>query len=292
MPTTGTPVQGCTHKIPHTHGEPRTEKSKCCTCDKCVAARRAYDRARRNKQMGWDEKVPAHITRAHIDTLIDAGGNVLWIARQAGVEQGTIHRIKSGKARLVSRAVHDLIMGVEPHAVHPEGLVDATASVRRLRHLSLTGWTGQYIGELSGLHRRHIERIRDGDFETVRQETADAIEGVTRMLLKRPAPTDRNSKGVATRSRKKGWVSMFAYDNIHDPTEEPNVTPLVAPSKYATPVEDKLDELEYLIDAGTPLGDALRRVGYASFDSVEKVARRARPTLVARMQRLNRGEAA
>ena len=76
-----------------------------------------------------------------------------------------------------------------------------------------------------------------------------------------------------------GWVPPAAWDDI-DLDEHPYQGADIRASS-----EERLDELEFLIDAGTPVHEAVRRAGFPSRDAAERAAHRAGRAGVASLAR-------
>lgn len=102
-------------------------------------------------------------------------------------------------------------------------LVPAWPTLRRIEALQCMGYTQKQILEAAGVERAS-HKMFAGDLRdsvNIQPDMAKAINKAYRKLATRPAPEDRHSRMVATISRKKGWASPAAWDDIDDPNEEP-----------------------------------------------------------------------
>lgn len=108
----------------------------------------------------------------------------------------------------------------------PEGMVEATGSVRRLRGLALLGFGCEEITANFPLGLKRLGEIRNGKCSWVTEFTHEQIRTLTMELVVRPpiAGTDdalRRRATVAARARAKGWSSLAAWDDLDDPACQP-----------------------------------------------------------------------
>lgn len=109
----------------------------------------------------------------------------------------------------------------------PEGMVEATGSVRRLRGLARLGFGCEEIAAHYGLGTKRLGEIRNAKCSWVTEATHDAIRNLTMELVVRPpvAGTEeqrRKRATVASRARSKNWSSLAAWEDLDDPACEPS----------------------------------------------------------------------
>lgn len=272
MPRNGTFVEGCDHRNPHIHGTRAGYKTCACRCVHCDGAQREYYRARKRDRRNYGEERTIDTGREHIRVLMGHGMSGKLIAEHAGVSPTTIYWIENGKAKGTTTTTEALILAVQPVRTAPRSTnVPITATTRRLRHLALMGWTAPEIAGVAGLCVTQVLDMTREKRPTVTKETAATIERATRALMRRTPPAGRLATRARNDAARKGWVSMFAYDNLDDPDETPNITPIQ--ESRADTRTNRLDDLQHLIDSAESLDVAVRRAGYPSMDAAYAAAR-------------------
>lgn len=101
--------------------------------------------------------------------------------------------------------------------IQPPGMIDATGTHRRIQAMQLMGHSQAVIAARAGLGTKDavakiLARPR------VYPRTARAIEAVCAELGMRTG----TSANTVTLARRKGWVSLLAWNNIDDPRDVPH----------------------------------------------------------------------
>lgn len=91
-----------------------------------------------------------------------------------------------------------------------EGIVPALGSQRRIQGLQVLGFTFDQIAEAANANRHTVWRVLTE--KTVEPKTRDRINKAYKTLLRNP--TGGASKRTAILSKRKGYVSPFAWEDI------------------------------------------------------------------------------
>lgn len=227
--------------------------------------------------------VPIGVVREHLEQLRSAGLGKARIAALAGVDPRRVQVILMGRAsaarppqKHVRAETAQKLLAVQagPALVAVERRVDATGTRRRLQALLALGWSRAELARRAGLQHNTICHVLQREVCTI--GTARAVHRVYEELWdRRPAPVTAPQRQALSRAlreaAREGWVPPMAWDEgtIDDPT----ATPAAAPTGRIT-ARERLDELMWLVNAGTPIRDAVRRAGYADVDSARSMATR------------------
>lgn len=98
--------------------------------------------------------------------------------------------------------------------------IPATGTMRRLQALAAIGYGSAAIAQETGVHTRHVTKLRDGDLAHVRVLTAARIATVYDRLSHLPITTRAGNITRAVAARH-GWAPPLAWDNI-DTDREPS----------------------------------------------------------------------
>lgn len=248
----------------HDHGTVSMHKYHRCGCHDCRMAKREYDREYTYRTGRATKPVPTDKVLNHIESLMGAGMPLTVIADTAGVHPDTLTKIRGGRKRIY-QDVEQFILAVEPPAARMASRspwVPIVATQRRLRGLAVMGWSTEAIAERSGLSRSQVKDLRLGRSMDVTKATELTVERITSDLVKQPQPMNRSAALTRASAARNGWVSMFAYDDISDPNENPNVTPIETARSRDERSEDRIDELRHLINGGEAPESAAVRAGY------------------------------
>lgn len=297
----------CTHKqARHVHGTATMYKVDRCRCAPCTDAVAAAERRRvLNAVIGADPvRVDAAPVRDHIRALQAAGIGYKRVAELAGLAPSTVAKIinrdPSREDGAPQARVHPdtarkvLAVQASMDTVSDGGIIDATGTLRRLHALHARGWSRRALAVRLGVEHNtltHIERAG-----TSSGRLARAVRDLYQELWDAEPPSvtahDRAARTRTLRwAQRHGWPPPAAFDDeeIDDPRENidekarrragltstkhrPAAPVAVKPGRL--PALERLDELMWLVDAGTPIPEALRRSGYADIDSARSVAAR------------------
>lgn len=258
-----TPVPCRCPKANHQHGTYLAYKFDGCGCPPCRAAKSARDNEYNHRTGRATAPVNAAEARAHLETLITAGMTTLVIADRSGVSVDTVRKVLNGRAKRIYRDVHDLLLAVAPERGAARSTWSpATATRRRLRGLAVIGWSASAIAAHSGLSEAWVKELRSEQAADVAKTTEALVTRITAELVRKPAPTGAGPTLTRAHATRQGWVSLFAYDDISDPDEHPNVTTLRAHRTRDETARDRMDDLVHLINSGVPAEEAVARAGY------------------------------
>ena len=196
-----------------------------CPCDPCTT-----DRNRKVKLRRWGR--PVAVDRRdeawdRIEAWVRAGYSPLLIADLIGdgvpartgehfteaVNEGRRHRITYRMAALILAAPD------KPGRNH-RGRVPAHGSTRRLRALTVMGWSMAELGARAGVDPDSLNKVRAGNHPTIGPKFAAIAEELYDELWDQRGPNTR----AATAALRKGWLPPLAWDDIDDPDETPTVT--------------------------------------------------------------------
>ena len=270
------PIDCTCPKASHEHGTIGAYKVDKCGCPQCRAAKQAYDNDYNHRRRGITPTIPSDQAKKHLDWLLASGTPHKVIAEQTGVSRATITKILNGRAPRIYRDVNSLILAATPAPAPPrEGWVDATGARRRLQGLSVAGWSGAAVAAAAGLSQQHLRDVRTGRTKHVLTTTAEKITTATRVLLTREPPAGHATACVRATAQRQGWVSLYAYDDIDDPRETPNVTPLRGGGNAdrAVVAAERIGDLSELIYAGVPVLQAITRTGFPTPKAAYEAAR-------------------
>lgn len=157
--------------------------------------------------------VDAGPTKERIDLLLSLG--VGWAGLEShGVSFQWWRQIGD---RVQARVEAKVLSIPIPASVVAGGCVPAIGSVRKLQALAAMGWPFSLLGPRVGHGQQYLSQILAR--ESVWSRTAAVIDSLYRELSMVPGP----SQFVRDRARRLGWVTALAWDDIDDPTEQPNL---------------------------------------------------------------------
>lgn len=147
---------------------------------------------------------------------IIATTNRTHLAAGTGLGQSQLRLYQvSGPDKRVRRGTRDKILAYRRQWT-PVGIQ------RRLRALTLLGWSMQAIADRSGIYMTSLaEMRRNEDIKFVRREVAEKILAVWGDLCMTPAPDSHSARETSARATGRGWVPGLAWDDIDDPGEKP-----------------------------------------------------------------------
>lgn len=274
----------CTHGGIHAHGTRVAYVKDRCRCEDCTTASRVAEQKRRRARLyGIDAGlVDAQPVRDHLAVLSEAGIGYKRAAKLAGVSVTAVQTVlyhhpdrpEAGPAKRVKRETAEKILAVEPSLdiLSDGALVPSRGTARRVQALVARGWSQEKIAARAGITSQRMRPILDGAPATA--ATVRAVNALYEELWDQAPPEGTHRDKIAA-SRARGraarldWVPPAAWDDI-DHDEQP-----YQGADIRATAEERLDELEFLIDAGTPVHEAVCRAGFPSRDAAERAAHRA-----------------
>lgn len=174
------------------HGTYAKAVTEGCTCERCRAARRAYNRRRAQAIARPDETwlpyVSAEPARAHLVRLGRAGVGLKAVARLSGVSNGSLTKIVYGqpaKGRPPSRRIRPQtlarILAVRAPGSGGGRRVESGPTWALVEELVAAGYARAFLARALG-SRSVSPRLQLGR-DTVRADTAQAVEDLHRRLL-------------------------------------------------------------------------------------------------------------
>lgn len=190
------------------HGTP-TRYNFGCRCGPCGLA--ASEHRMRSAREGLAEKNRVRDYRhviAHLEELRRLGVNDAQIARSARVSTSTIYYISKQRWEWISKDREQRLLAVTPVTAYPRKSTPAIGSLRRLRAMSVLGWSLEAIAAEVGFPRDSLQEIRNGEREWVWTTTHDRIKAWFDANQLRTG----DSPITAARSIAKGWAPPLAWD--------------------------------------------------------------------------------
>lgn len=231
-----------------------------CRCAACVRGSRNANirRAQRRSALG-SNLVDAAVLLEHINKLKAAGLTQCAIARQAGVSASTVSYVVLGRTQAVHRPKAERILAVQPTAVDPLSDRSALGATRRIRALYAIGHGQTSIAANSPLALATVSEIANGRYRQISPRIDDQVRAAYRQLAQTPG----RSHKAKWRAAQEGWPGPLAWDDIDNPTEQPDVddepaAPELCRDELAVVIAS---EVAHLASFGTSAHEIARRVG-------------------------------
>lgn len=232
-----------------------------CKKPECMEARRKSNRANYHGLKEGGARVSSEEAHRHALGLVSAGMSAQDIAARSGVSVTQVRRLLRGALPGVLRVNSDAILGVivpDEHTSMTDGLADATGAMRRLRALSVQGFSTTVVSQESGIVRLAISEIRSGDQSRLRVSTLRSIVALHEKFW----DTDPLDLGVALSSvvrtknyaEKQKWWPTEAWDDI----DAPECRPSLKTPRYVALTEDAR---ELINEYGYTRKEAAERLG-------------------------------
>lgn len=225
----------CHHNVAqHQHGTYACYKLDGCRCEPCAAANSEYARRNtREKAYGrWNGLVPADEARAHVKALRAQGMGWKRIASAAGLDTSVVwkllygdparglapsKRIRPSTSRALLAVKLDLADGAK---------IDSLVTRRKLQALIALGWSQSKLAHRLGMLPGNFGRTLH-DTSEVLVSTARAVDALfadlSMVLPPRETKHDKIAYSRAVRyARERFWFPPLAWDEIDDPTSEPD----------------------------------------------------------------------
>ena len=222
----------------HKHAENRT--CYCihrCGCVPCREASTAAERERRKlKAYGRYDSglVDAGPVREHIERLREYGIGWKRIAEVAGLGYTTVetviygHKTRKTMNQRVKRETAEKILAVQPilENLRPGALIPSIGAQRRVQALVWNGWAMRKLAIMAGMEPGNLNRLMERDQCSVVSflKIRALYDRLWNTQPKVERPYDNSSIARARNlARRKGWVSAWAWDDIDDPDETPDI---------------------------------------------------------------------
>jgi hypothetical protein len=224
------PIRDCGHPgRPHSHGTRVAYVKDRCRCWACRAANTAHARTVRRDQAysRWHPFVNADATRAHLETLRDAGLSSRQLAALTGLSRSHLRALTTEPPHAaiskIRAATAQKVLRVQPAdaANLPSGRITSTGTRRRLEALIAIGWPPPALAADLDWGPSHLRRTMTA--RTVPIATGAAVRDLYDRLWHVPPPnrTPSEQKAVAAARRlaqTNRWSGPLAWDDIdHDP---------------------------------------------------------------------------
>lgn len=212
-----------THKQLPAHGsEARYKGSKKrppCRCRTCI---NGWTRAGQKRLLGRLEgrpaTIPAEPVTRHINKLYAANMTTRQIAAESGVDATTIRSHAAGELTAIRRTSAEKILAVRPGRQPVDGWVPALGSIRRCRALYTLGHGAKDIAAAHpDAQLRTVEYLVQGRRHQITVACRNAIRDAYRILCQ----TAGNNQQAKHRALIEGWHGPLDWDDIDDPTCEP-----------------------------------------------------------------------
>lgn len=207
----------------------------------CGPCRDGALRAKKQRQLdelGRGE--PANVPLGAAAHAIIATTNRTILSRGTGIGTNQLRLyLVDGPDRTVRRTTRDKILAFR-RPWTPVGIQ------RRLRALTLLGWSMQALADRTGIYMTSLAELRRNEsIKFVRIDIAEKILAAWEDLCMTPAPASHSSRETAARAADRGWVPGLAWDDIDTDPRPPRV-----PSQGAW--EDQVDHavVRRVIDGG------------------------------------------
>lgn len=290
----------------HEHGTTQAYKIDGCRCRPCREASTitARDRTKAQTFGRYDSgRVEAGPVREHVQYLLDSGIGTRRLAELAKVSRSSIQALMYGRPERghgpynrVSKTSAAKILAVQPSSetLAAQSQVNPAGTVRRLQALVAIGWPQAQLSTEIGINRSNIGPVILGQ-RNVTARTALAVRDLyERLWDKPPSGEEWQVKRSASRARKyaaeRGWAPPMAWDDdqIDNPVAEP--TGFDRGSDYGKRVDNRTEDVEFLLDSGAGLYEIQTRCGISVDSLIETLARRAnRPDLAERISAMHSG---
>lgn len=213
------------------HGMPACAQYGC-KREECLEAFRAYKRENyRERKGGVQAYVPCDKALAHVRKLMRKDMPPQDIDSVSGVCETVILKMLSGSYERIHWTTEEALLGVPvpEFAWTPvgDGFTEITGSMRRIRALSVQGFSAAAISDVTGISARNLRGIRAAEHPKILTSGAHAIR-LAHDRLCDADPVEMGFKAhLVERAREHakamGWYPTEAWADIDDPDCEPVV---------------------------------------------------------------------
>lgn len=236
----------------------------------------AWERVAIWQARGWSLQIVVDLTGLSDDTV-----NHMYRA----VESGRRFRILQETVRKILTA---------PDAPTGNGRIPATGTLRRLRALTVMGWSMHDVAARYDSDPSTLSTIRSGRLPMVTGRSAQVVAVAYDELWNRRGP----SRLAGTRAKNRGWHGPLAWDDetIDDPSSEPNIgeATFVPTGGSGRPGEVTAEDVAFLLehDAALTTQAAAHRLRLDPRSLVRALERAGRTDLRDRLTRNTKSAAA
>lgn len=192
-----------------------------CRCPDCVAVRNRNLKLHRSGRLPVVDQRPAAVRR--LKGWIARGYSARAITEMTGLPNRTIQKQLRGNVQ-VEKMQHKTATAIltAPDVPTGGGWVPAIGCVRRLRALTVNGWSMHALSERCSIGEGTLAALRDDKHRVTRPRFAREVSRVYDELWDVPGP----GKLAGTRARNRGWLPPLAWDD--ESIDDPKATPYVA----------------------------------------------------------------
>lgn len=240
------------------HGTYSRYVGHACRCNLCINAGRTYRRlAGYDRVNGIQRRVDNTQPRAHAERLVARGWTHAQIAAAAGLSNGSIHDLHTGRYKTINRHAAEAILNIrlDQKPPIPRRLIDATGARRRLQALMVLGHTLPDIAREVGVGVSSLQQTVDGRWTAIRFDTAAKIALVYRRMSLAPAPPSRFAEQARNQAMVRGWHGPMAWADIDNPACQPD------PDEPTAPRHVHADDVAELAARGLSDEEIGRRLG-------------------------------
>lgn len=191
-------------------------------CDNCRQAKLLATRRRtKRKSMGYIYTTPSDAARETLTRWREAGASIGEIADHIGIVESRVFDISSGtNPRIYARTALKIIEA-DPWPVTSLGVT------RRIRALARNGWGVSRVAAMAGINHDTVLDARREVRQFVSKRTRLGVVAAYDELAGRVADgPQRAVSRVRNEAERNGWPSPWAWDNIDDPNERPDLASL------------------------------------------------------------------
>jgi hypothetical protein len=201
--------------------------------------------------------------------------------------QPMLYAARDGSRIRITHATAAKILAAPAQPVDGSGWIPSLGTVRRLRALTVMGWSMRDLSERCELQESTLAALRNPVHKMTRPKFAAIVAGLYSELSGTHGP----GRHAATRARNRGWLPPAAWDDdsIDDPNTEPAVTKQ-ATANRGRPVEHVIEDIEWILEHDPLITstELAQRLGYATKSAIQHAlepGRGNRPDLLARLAR-------
>lgn len=238
------------------HGK-RPRYLRGCRCAACIEANKRYCKQYRVKTVHHPVRIDATPVRELLQSWYDQGYSHNQIGEAVGKRSGDISKILRGQPTIAPRVAARILRSAGPTGTPTKAMVNSTGTIRRGQALHAIGYPIYVIAEGVPMATNHLGRILDRQPATVTLAVAEGMTALYSKLRWRPG-----SSHLAVHSaRRRGWHGPLAWDNIDDPTEQPETdAPYAEPAKYRRD-PDRKAEIEHLYLLNESVSSIAKKLG-------------------------------
>lgn len=188
-----------------------------CKCWDCRIGRSKWEAARKKAVAeGKPFSVPARESAERVNAFLKAGFSYKAIGRPVNMDVKTLSNIVENPDTTILRSTQEKILSIRFSQIDP-GYIPVIGITRRMRDLTLMGWTGAEISKASGVHPNTFRRVLFMHTDMVHRSVAKALRGAFEELSRKTPEDTHWSRTAAKRARARGWERAARYSNIDRP---------------------------------------------------------------------------